>query len=54
MKTKFEVDDVVLLNDVECSIVAIQAYAFADKELISYKLEDIQGWIYEENLKVIE
>lgn len=53
MRTKFSVGDDVMFDGTVYIISAIQAYWFGVDELISYKLQGITGWVYEDKLEAV-
>ena len=53
MKTKFEVGEEVMYQEKLYIISAINADWWGVDELISYKLQGVGGWVYEDKLEVI-
>lgn len=53
MKTKFEVGEEVMYQEKPYIVSAINAYWWGVDELISYKLQGVSGWVYEDKLEVV-
>lgn len=53
MRTKFNVGEEVMYQEKPYIVSAINAYWWGVDELISYKLQGVSGWVYEDKLEVI-
>lgn len=53
MKTKFGVGEEVKYKGEVHIISAINAYWWGVDELISYKLQGVSGWVYEDKLEIV-